>query len=135
MLGMVGTIVFVVLAASGGRGAVVAYAFAPLCFLGAWRALLIGVYPEPYGAKLVSLLFTMWVPWTDIDHFELRSQGRFPYEGYIVRNRSRQPVGIRAAIVVTWPVTEQKRLRAQAAVDRLNQTLTGRRADEEAVAQ
>jgi hypothetical protein len=90
----------------------------------AWRFWRVGIYTEATGIKIVGMLAAKRVPWSDIDHFEVRPVGRYPYVGHIIRTGGRPPLFALFALSTSRPATEQKRLRIQGPIDDLNHALT-----------
>lgn len=114
----------VVLAAVPGRAEIEGYVFAPLWLIVTWRAWRLGVHVEHDGVKIVNFVVSKRVAWGDIDHFELRPWGNYPYRGYVILDGGHEPIPL-VGIGAPRPKNERHRRQAQAPIDRLNNALAG----------
>jgi hypothetical protein len=112
----------IVLAVVPGRAEIAGYIFAPLWLVATWRAWRLGVHVEADGVRVVGFLGSKRVAWEDVDHFEVRPWGKYPYVGYIVLTGARMPVTI-VGITTAGGKTDRHRLQAQVPIDRLNGAL------------
>ncbi len=126
LLADVTCVCFAVLAVVGSGRAHVAGGVAAALFFAwsfpAWRA---GLYVYADGVKVCGIVLSKRVPWSDIERFEVRAAGNWPYVGFIVRRGGRRPISIAALSTPGWPKSrfETFRARVQGPVDELNQLL------------
>jgi hypothetical protein len=114
---------FAVAAVSSPNARVFAAAWAALSFVWAWRSLMVGIYVEQNGVKVLGFLKTKHVAWADIDRFAVMPMGNYRFVGHIVLRDGRPPMSIWSLAVGNRPDPEAKRLRVQRQVDELNQVL------------
>jgi hypothetical protein len=120
-----GAVLFAVLAASGGRGNVVAAVVAGLLALLAWRMAMVGIRVRTDGVVIAATFLSRSVPWQDVDRFAVLPPGRFPYVGHVVL-RNGGKLGT-YGLSTSARRTESNRLRVQRPVDELNRILADRR--------
>jgi len=120
-IGVLGVVGMTIVAFGGGRAQVVGYIFASLLLVMVGRGLLVGVHVSSLGVKVVGFVSTRRVSWEDVDRFEAKPAGGYPYVGYLVRKQGR-PIVI-VGISTGGAATEAHRLEAQRPVAQLNQML------------
>ncbi len=126
LLAEIAVVCFTVLAVVGSERAHVAGGVAAALFLvwsiPLWRT---GLYVYADGVKVRGIVFSKYVPWSDIERFEVRAAGNWPFVGFIVRHGGRRPISIAALSTPGWPKSrfETFRARVQGPVDELNQLL------------
>lgn len=118
-------IVFAVVAASGGRGAVVAGVGAVLLLLVAWRMSIAGIQVRRDGVRVGTAFSSKSVSWQDIDHFAVLPLGRFPYVGHVVLRDGRTLATF--GLSTNARRSDSNRLRIQRTIDQLNRLLVARR--------
>jgi hypothetical protein len=131
LLAAAGFITWAVLTAHPGARWIMLPA-AAVMLLGAWRGWVSGIGVDDDGLRVVQVLSTKRVAWSDIDHCELRRLGENPFVAYLVLTdgQALPTVGLSsvgAGRGIT-PLAETKR-DVQDKVDALNQIInkhTGR---------
>jgi hypothetical protein len=81
--GVVGTAIFIVLAAQGGSGLIPASIFAVLLGLGSWRSAMARIQVVSGGVDVVNLVKARHLAWEDIDRF-VAARGAYGYGGHVI---------------------------------------------------
>ncbi|MHB1570649.1 MAG: hypothetical protein ACYC0H_15795 [Solirubrobacteraceae bacterium] len=112
----------VVAAVVPGKLQVGAWVFLPFWLIGTWRTWNLGVHIEADGAKVVGVLLTRRVPWHEIEGFDIRPLGGYPYIGHLVRRDGSPALPILALASPGRPKwrMEHFRRQVQRPVDELN---------------
>jgi hypothetical protein len=102
-------------------GAIVALVAACSC-IRLWRS---GARVEPDAVVIVGYLMSRRVPWSDIERFEVRPNGQWPYAGFLIRRSSSRPLLISALAAAGRPKSklDDRRQAVQGSIDELNKVL------------
>jgi len=116
------SLAFAIFAVASKNGHVAGGIAALVTLYGGVRLWRMGARVEPDAVVVVGYLTSRRVPWSDIERFEVRPNGQWPYAGFVIRRSSSRPLLISA---LTAPGRPKSRLeeggrRVQGPIDELN---------------
>jgi hypothetical protein len=121
---------FAIFAVASKNGHVVGGLAAVVTLYGSVRLWRMGARVEREAVTIVGYLTSRRLPWSDIERFEVRPNGQWPYAGFLIRRSSSRPLLISALTAPPRPKSrlEDGRRRVQGAIDELNRLLEESRA-------